>query len=58
MPKGFNQRVAAGKSAHMWLQGKGGALTPEQALVLLPIMKGEADGSPVPYRTPGTSTRH
>ena len=26
MPKGFNLRCAAGKTARVWLQGKGGGL--------------------------------
>jgi hypothetical protein len=52
MPKGFNLRCAAGKTARVWLQGKGGALTPGQALVLLPIQEGETDDSPVSYRAP------
>jgi hypothetical protein len=37
MPKGFNLRCAAGKTARVWLQGKGGGLAPGQALVLLPV---------------------
>ena len=52
MPKGFNLRCAAGKTARVWLQGKGGALTPGQALVLLPVKQGETDESPVAYRAP------
>jgi hypothetical protein len=52
MPKGFNLRCAAGKTARVWLQGKGGGLKPGQALVLLPIQKGETDDSPVAYRVP------
>jgi len=52
MPKGFNLRCAAGKTARVWLQGMGGGLKPGQALVLLPIQKGETDGSPVVYRAP------
>ena len=31
MPKGFNLRCAAGKTARVWLQGKGGPLTTGQA---------------------------
>jgi hypothetical protein len=34
MTKGFNLRCTAGRTARVWLQGKGGALTPGQALVL------------------------
>jgi|RhiMethySRZTD1v2_1073278.scaffolds.fasta_scaffold47207_7 hypothetical protein len=52
MPKGFNLRCAAGISARVWLQGKGGALMPRQALVLLPLQNGETDDSPVAYRAP------
>jgi hypothetical protein len=52
MPKGFNLRCAAGKTARVWLQGKGGALTPGQALVLLPKQESETDDSPVAYRAP------
>jgi hypothetical protein len=52
MPKGFNLRCAAGKTAQVWLQGKGGALTRGQALVLLPVQEGETDASPVAYRAP------
>jgi len=36
----------------VWLQGKGGALAPGQALVLLPIGEGETDESPAAYRAP------
>jgi hypothetical protein len=52
MPGGFNLRCAAGKTARVWLQGKGGALMPGQCLVLLPIKEGETDHSPVAYRAP------
>jgi len=52
MPKGFNLRCAAGKTARVWLQGKGGALQPGQAFVLLPIAEGETEDSPVGYRSP------
>jgi hypothetical protein len=52
MPKGFNLRCAAGKTARVWPQGKGGALTPGQALVLLPLQNGDIDDSPVAYRAP------
>ena len=36
MPKGFNLRCAAGKTARVWLQGKGEALTPGRVAVLHP----------------------
>jgi hypothetical protein len=52
MPKGFNLRCSAGKTARVWLQGKGGALALGQALVLLPVRPGETDESPVAYRAP------
>src|SRR5262245_37781661 len=51
MPKGFNLRCAAGKTA-LWLQGKGAALRPGQAFVLLPIAEGETEDSPAGYRAP------
>jgi hypothetical protein len=50
MPKGFNLRCAAGKTARVWQQGRGGALTPGQAVVLLPVREGETRDSPVAYR--------
>ena len=52
MPKGFNLHCAAGKTARVWLQGKGGGLKAGQAMVLLPPMAGENEESPVAYRTP------
>ena len=52
MPKGFNLRCAAGKTARVWLQGNGGGLAPGQALVLLPVKEEETDESPVAYRAP------
>jgi hypothetical protein len=52
MPKGFNLRCAGGKTARVWLQGKGGELAPGLALVLLPIRPGETDESPVAYQAP------
>jgi hypothetical protein len=52
MPKGFNLRCAAGKTARVWLQGKGGELTPGRALVLLPMRPDETDESPVAYPAP------
>jgi len=50
MPKGFNLRCAAGKTARVWLQGKGGVLRPGQAFVFPPIKEGEAEHSPAGYR--------
>jgi hypothetical protein len=52
MPKGVNLQCAAGKTARIWLQRKGGKLLPGQALVLLPIAEGETDDSPFAYRSP------
>jgi hypothetical protein len=34
MPKGFDLRRGAGKTARVWVQGKGCALRPGQAMVL------------------------
>ncbi|MFZ0852606.1 MAG: hypothetical protein WAO08_25795 [Hyphomicrobiaceae bacterium] len=52
MPKGFNLQCAAGKTARVWLQGKGGGLKPGEAAVLLPPKEGETDASPVAYLAP------
>jgi hypothetical protein len=52
VPKGFNLRCAAGKTARVWLQGKGGGLMPGQTLVLLPVKEGETDTSPAAYIAP------
>jgi hypothetical protein len=46
MPKGFDLKCGAGKTARVWLQGKGGALKPGQAFVLLPPRQGMTDDSP------------
>ena len=51
MPKGFNLQCYAGKTARVWLQGKGGALTPGTAFVLLPIKERETEESPAGYYT-------
>jgi hypothetical protein len=52
MPKGFDLRCGAGKTARVWLQGKGGELRPGQALVLLPLKRGENESSPAGYLAP------
>jgi hypothetical protein len=52
MPKGFDLRCAAGKTARVWLQGKGGGLKPGQAAVLLPPKEGETGDSPAAYVAP------
>jgi hypothetical protein len=51
MPKGFNLRCGIGKTARAWLQGKGGALTPGNTFVLLPIKERETEESPAGYYT-------
>lgn len=52
MPKGFDLRCGAGKTARVWLQGKGGVLVPRQAMVLLPVKDGETRNSPAAYLAP------
>jgi hypothetical protein len=52
MPKGFDLKCEAGKTARVWLQGKGGGLTPGQALVLLPPKANEDQHSPAAYLSP------
>jgi len=52
MPKGFDLRCGAGKTARVWLQGNGGGIKPGQAMVLLPIKDGETDSSPAAYLAP------
>jgi hypothetical protein len=52
MPKGFDLKCGAGKTARVWLQGKGGGLTPGQALVLLPPRANEDRNSPAAYPSP------
>ena len=52
MPKGFQIRCGAGKTAQVWLQGKGGGLTPGKAIVLLPPREGETADSPAAYVAP------
>jgi hypothetical protein len=52
MPKGFDLRCAEGKTARVWLQGRGGGLKPGQAMVLLPVKEGETDASPAAYLSP------
>jgi hypothetical protein len=52
MPRGFDLRCAAGKTARVWLQPKGGQLTPGQAMVLLPVKVGETNDSPAAYLAP------
>jgi hypothetical protein len=52
VPKGFDLRCSAGKTARVWLQGKGGALKPGQAMVLSPPKKGETAKSPTAYLAP------
>jgi hypothetical protein len=52
MPKGFDLKCGAGKTARVWLQGKGGGLTPGRALVLLPPKPNEDQNSPAAYLSP------
>jgi hypothetical protein len=52
MPKGFDPRCGAGKTARVWLQFKGGGLKPGQAPVLLPLKDGETSESPAAYIAP------
>jgi hypothetical protein len=52
MPKGFDLKCGAGKTARVWLQGKGGDLTPGQALVLLLPKPNEDQNSPAAYLSP------
>jgi hypothetical protein len=52
MPKGFDLRCGAGKTARVWLQGKGGGIKPGQAMVLLPKKERETDSSPAAYLSP------
>jgi len=52
MSNGFDLRFATGKTARVWLQGKGGALKPGQAFVLLPPREGMTDDSPAGYFAP------
>jgi hypothetical protein len=56
MAKGFNLRCAAGKTARVWQQGKGGGLKPGQAFVLLPKKEGEARRSGRISRATATGT--
>ena len=50
--KGFNLRCAAGKTARVWLQGKGETLKPGQAMVLMPLRDGGNENSLVGYLVP------
>ena len=52
MPRGFDLRCAAGKTARVWVQGKGGGLRPGQAMVLLPLREGEDEHSLAGYLAP------
>jgi hypothetical protein len=51
-PRDLTYDVRPEKPTRVWLQGKVGALTPGQALVLLPLQEGESSDSPVAYRAP------
>jgi hypothetical protein len=52
MPKGFDLKCGAGKTARVLLQGKGSSLTPGRALVLLPPKANEDQNSPAAYLSP------
>ena len=52
MPRGFDLRWGADKTARVWVQGKGGALKPGQAMVLLPLREGEHENSLAGYLAP------
>src|SRR6516165_2779602 len=52
MPKGFDLRCELGKTARVWLQGKGVALKPGQGFVLLPPKQREDESSPAGYLAP------
>jgi hypothetical protein len=52
MPKGFDLRCAAGKTARVWKQGQGGGLKPGQAFVLLPKKEGEGPDAAAGYLSP------
>ena len=55
MPRRFDLRCGAGKTARVWVQGKGGALKPGQAMVLLPLREGEHENSLAGYLAPAWS---
>jgi hypothetical protein len=52
MPKGFDLRCGAGKTARVWAQGKGGGLKPGQAMALLPLREVEDENSIAGYLAP------
>ena len=52
MTKGFDLRCGAGKTARVWVQGKGGVLKPGQAMVLLPLREREDEHSLAEYLAP------
>jgi len=52
MPKGFDLRCGAGKTARVWVQGKRGVLKPGQAMVLLPPNEKEHENSLGGYLAP------
>jgi len=56
MLKGFDLRCGAGRTARVWLQGKGGGINPGQAMVLLPVKDDETDRSPAAYLAPRRQT--
>ena len=52
MPRRFDLRCGAGKTARVWVQAKGGALKPGQAMVLLPLREGEHENLLAGYLAP------
>jgi hypothetical protein len=52
MPKGFDLRCSAGKTARVWVQRKGGGLNPGQTMVLLPLREEEDENSLAGYLAP------
>jgi hypothetical protein len=52
MVKRFDLRCGAGKTARVWLQGRGGGLKLGQAFVLLPKKDGETESSAAGYLAP------
>jgi hypothetical protein len=45
-------RCGRGKTARVWLQGKGGALKPAQAFFVLPAKAGEGENAAAGYLSP------
>jgi hypothetical protein len=52
VPKGFDLRCGAGKTARVWLQGDSGSIKPGEAVVLLPPQPNDIAERPVAYVAP------